>query len=465
MKPMVISKIARYTEGNISGSLEKDKLINHVTIDSRQSRKGSLFIPLKGNQWDGHSFIKDAAKQGATACLYEPALYAKEDIPSNMIGIAVENCQKALECLASHYREEFSIPFIAITGSNGKTTTKDMTAAVLSSKYQVLKNPGNYNNHIGLPLSILGLDHNHQVAVLEMGMSGAGEIGLLSKITKPDYAVVTNIGMAHVENLGSRLNIAYAKKEITEGLCSKGTLLLNKEDDYYDVLYNDHAKDYEITSVGLKDKTTFHACDIEDLGQDGFKFRTNETGDFFFYVRQPGMHNITNALFAIKIALLFGLKNKEIQNGLNNLKPAAMRMEICRLHHADVVNDAYNANPDSMKAAIQFISQYPAERRIAVLGDMYELGEHSESAHKEIGNEMVKKQIDHLITVGDFASWIASEAIAQGMDSRMINNTKDYKEAANILNKMIRKGDVVLLKASRKMALEKMIRLLQEGEK
>ncbi|SFI15719.1 UDP-N-acetylmuramoyl-tripeptide--D-alanyl-D-alanine ligase [Tindallia magadiensis] len=463
MKPLVISKIVRYAEGHISESIEKDRLINHVTIDSRQCRKGSLFIPLKGNQWDGHSFINDAANQGATACLYEPALYAKEDIPTNMIGIAVEDCQRALERLASSYREEFTIPFIAITGSNGKTTTKDMTAAVLSSKYQVLKNPGNYNNHIGLPLSILGLDNNHQVAVLEMGMSGAGEIGLLSKIAKPDYAVITNIGMAHVENLGNRLNIAYAKKEITEGLSPKGTLLLNKEDDYYEVLCNNHLKDYEITSVGLQDKTAFHACGIEDLGQDGFKFQTNETGDFFFYVRQPGMHNITNALFAIKIALLFGLKNEEIQNGLNNLKPAAMRMEICRLHHADVVNDAYNANPDSMKAAIQFISQYPAERRIAVLGDMYELGEHTESAHKDIGNEIIKKQIDYLITVGDFASWIASEAVAGGMDFQMISNTKDYREAANILKKMIRKGDVVLLKASRKMSLEKMVHLIEEG--
>ncbi len=463
MKETSIHKIALYAKGTLSSEVTEYCMINHVTIDSRQCRKGSIFIPLKGSQWDGHHFIEDAAKQGATACIFQPDILPADEIPEGIIGIAVDDCQKALENMASAYRREFDIPVIAITGSNGKTTTKDMLAAVLSSKFQVLKNPGNYNNHIGLPLSIMALNDRHEIAVLEMGMSGLGEIRLLSKIACPDFAVITNIGMAHIEKLGSQMNIARAKKEIADGLKKDGTLLINGDDEFVDFLRKNHKHPFRIEKVGTNTESVFYAMEIEDLGQKGFKFKTNLTDQYVFCVAHPGIHNVNNALFAIRLALLFGLENDEIQNGLHSFKPTSMRMEICRLQGADVINDAYNANPDSMKAAILFISRYPAKRKIAVLGDMFELGKHTENAHRSIGREIVDHKIDILITVGQLSEWMAIESEKMGMNRDKILQTQDYKEAAAVLKDLIQKGDVILLKASRKMALENIFDLIEEG--
>ncbi|RQD66909.1 MAG: UDP-N-acetylmuramoyl-tripeptide--D-alanyl-D-alanine ligase [Tindallia sp. MSAO_Bac2] len=463
MKPMTIHQIASFAEGVIYKDVTDENLISHVTIDSRQCRKGSIFIPLKGSNWDGHHFIKDAAKQGATACFFEPDVISGDAIPEGITGIAVNDCQKALENMAMNYRNQFDIPVISITGSNGKTTTKDMLASVLSSHYQVLKNPGNYNNHIGLPLSIMALNENHQIAVLEMGMSGPGEISLLSKIARPDYAIITNIGMAHVEKLGNRMNIANAKKEITDGLEKNGVLIINRDDDYYDYLKENTASDFQVEEVGLNTLSTCYAREIKDLGQKGFEFKTNLTGDFCFKVRQPGLHNVINALFAIRTGLMFELDPKDVQQGLDSFKPTGMRMEICRIQGADVVNDAYNANPDSMKAAVHFISKYPAKRKIAVLGDMYELGEYAEEAHREIGREIINQKIDYLITVGNMSDWMAEESKKLGMGHDKIIRTSDYVEAAAVLKKLIQKGDVVLLKASRVVALEKTIDVIGEG--
>lgn len=463
MKETSIHQIADYAEGTLKIASSEKCQINHITIDSRKCRKGSLFIPLKGRYWDGHHFIKDAAQQGATACFFEPNTIPFDCIPEGMIGIAVKDCQKALEKMASAYRKQYDIPIIAVTGSNGKTTTKEMLASVLSSKYKVLKNQGNYNNHIGLPLSIMALEDRHEVAVLEMGMSGPGEISLLSKIACPDYAVITNIGMAHIEKLGSRMNIARAKKEIVHGLKKDGVLLINDDDEFLDFLGKTHKNSFVVEAVGRNHTSACYAMDIEDLGHEGFRFKTNLTDQEVFWVSQPGIHNVTNALFVIRLALFLGLDGDDIQTGLKLLKPTKMRMEICRLKGADVINDAYNANPDSMKAAIHFISRYPAKRKIAVLGDMYEMGSYAEEAHRSIGKVIVDHDIDILITVGHLTDWAAIEAGNLGMNKSRIIQTVDSIEAASVLGDLIQKGDVVLLKASRKMALENIINIFEGG--
>ncbi|MEN1759529.1 UDP-N-acetylmuramoyl-tripeptide--D-alanyl-D-alanine ligase [Anoxynatronum sibiricum] len=465
MKAVSLLQISQWTAGVIKKSGQQ-KEINHVTIDSRQVKKGSLFVPLKGERVDGHAFLSQAAENGAVAALVEAGYTYPASTGLSMAVIEVDNTLLALQQLAAAYRDQFQIPVIGITGSNGKTTTKDLISSVLSVKYCVHKNKGNYNNHIGLPLTLLELEPAHQCAVLEMGMSGMGEISELSRLAKPSLALVTNVGWAHVENLGNRENIAEAKMEILEGLQSDGILIINGDDEYLFQQIERRSLKKSVLRVGFSPGLEMQAQGVEDLAGEGFAFRTNKTGENVFRVMHPGMHHVIGGLFAVLTGQLFRMTPEEIQEGLNAFEPSGMRMEMIHINQCELINDAYNANPDSVKAALKVLKSRAGNRRFAVLGSMFELGEDAEWLHRELAHELMDGAVDVLITVGEMARWIALEAAALEMKTNelIIFETQTPEEAAAILSRETREKDVILIKGSRAMAMERIVVQLMEGD-
>lgn len=464
MNPVTLDQICKWVDGEviIRGTMDT---IKRVTIDSRQVTKGSLFIPLKGERDDGHSFLCDAAENGASASFAEMDIPLPEGLPDTMTIIGVKNCLNALQELSENYRSQFSIPVIAITGSNGKTTTKDLIASVLSIKFNVLKNQGNLNNHIGLPLTLLEMNRNHDCAVLEMGMSGIGEISLLSRIACPDIALIINVGWAHVEKLGSREKILEAKYEIVHGLKGPKTLVINGDDKSMIDYARELPTSIRVDKVGFSTENSLIVMDMQDLQGKGVSFRTNKTGEYTFSISHPGLHHVVSGAFAVWIGIKYGMTEDEIQRGFSQFIPSGMRMEYMEIDRRTYINDAYNANPDSMKAALQHLGSVRANRRIAVLGNMYELGEHTEKCHRSLADEWLRAGIDQLITLGDLASWTALEALNQGVDSDRIYMADSIGQVVKRLLLITEPNDVILIKGSRAMAMEKILVQLKEGDR
>lgn len=454
-----IDKIVEACRGNIlQRGLEED--IVGISTDSRTIEFNYLFVPLVGENFDGHDFIASAKKKGASAILCEKDKEIPLDALENICVIEVEDTVKALQEISKYYRELFSMPFVAITGSTGKTSTKDMISSVLSYKYDVLKNIGNFNNHIGLPLTLFNLDKHHEMGVLEMGMSGAGEIFTLTEIVKPSIGVITNIGVSHIENLGSRENIMKAKMEVASFLGEHDYLLLNGDNDLLSTLKNERSVYHKIF-FGLTEKNDIFPKNLVDLGEKGFTFTIEVKGeDHFFTIKQPGIHNVYNALAAIWIGLHNNMDMDAVKAGLENYVPSKMRMEVHSINDVKVINDAYNASPDSMKAALKVLKDMKGKRKIAVLGNMFELGDFSEEGHRMVGAYAVNK-VDILITVGNMAQWIADEAIALGM-KRQIYTATSNKEAIEILENIMNEKDIILIKGSRGMIMEEIVHHLLE---
>lgn len=350
--------------------------VKGVSTDSRKIKMGDLFIPIAGPSFDGHDFIDNAMVAGAALVFSEKDLH-KEKIPY----IKVKSTKDALIDLASYYRSRFNIPAVAITGSSGKTTTKEMIAAVLSQSFNVLKNEGNYNNTIGLPLTIFKLNKNHEICVLEMGMNNFGEIKSLSSIVKPSIAVITNIGTAHIEYLGCRENILKAKMEVFSFFTSKDIAILNGDDD---MLTNIKDSSFNIIKTGLNNENHIYASDLLQIEDKGMEFSVHIGENIQrFYVPIVGVHNVYNALCAIAVGLSMGVSIDKIKQGLSNFVNASMRMETITLYNGiKIINDAYNANPESMAAAIKVLRSIKCKsRKVLVLGDMLELGAHCEDEH------------------------------------------------------------------------------------
>ncbi len=463
MKPVSRDTVLKWLSGILT-TPGSDQLIDHVTVDSRKARNGSLFIPLKGARWDGHEFLREVADKGAAAALVQEGAFVPEDLPSSMALIQIKDSLEALKHLAGNYRNQFRIPVIAVTGSNGKTTTKDMVASVLSVKYNILKNQGNLNNHIGLPLTLLELDDSHEAAVIEMGMSGLGEIRELSLLANPDIAFITNIGWAHVEKLGNREIIADAKMEIIDGLKDQGWLVINGDDEFLPDRVHTLTDKFSVNQIGFTDGNDLQALHVSDLAGKGVKFQTNLTEQFSFKILHPGIHHTYSALFAVWTGKYFDLTDEEIQQGLDKFRSSGMRMEICRINNREYINDAYNANPDSMKVALQFLGSYPAKRRVAVLGNMYELGTYAEDGHRKMALDLIDGKVDILVTVGDLAAWIAEEAETKGLDVSHIMRVENLDQAATCLKQTTKPGDVILIKGSRAMEMEKLFELMEEGD-
>lgn len=436
----------------------QDVTIHGVTIDSRKIQPGNLFIPFKGEHSDGHKYVEAALESGAAAALWQKDV---PNPPANLPILIVEDTLEAIQELARSYRNELHVKVVGITGSNGKTTVKDMTANLLSLQYRVKKTEGNYNNHLGMPLTILALDEDTEIAVLEMGMSGKGEIEFLTKLARPNVAIITNIGEAHLQDLGSREAIAEAKLEIVQGLQDDGLLIyMGDETLLKDAVANSNGK-INTQTFGRSRQNDLYPVEIETK-QNGSSFNVNKV-DFEFHLPVLGAHNVLNALSAMLAAHFFNIPYEKMNDGFVHLKLTQMRMELVEgVKGERIINDAYNASPTSMRAAIDLISNLPDyEQKIVVLGDMLELGEKEKEFHYEMGKSLDPQKINYVFTFGPLAEQIAQGA-RTAFPSDRVFSFLDKQSLMDQLVKRTNKETLILVKASRGMKLEEVVTELQK---
>jgi UDP-N-acetylmuramoyl-tripeptide--D-alanyl-D-alanine ligase len=434
----------------------RDIKIEGVCIDSRKIEKGNLFFPFKGENVDGHKYVEGAIESGASASLWQKDV---PNPPENLPVIIVEDVLAALQNLARAYRQELGIKVVGITGSNGKTTTKDMVANLLSVKYKVQKTQGNYNSHIGLPLTILALEEGTEVAVLEMGMSGFGEIEELSNIALPDAAIITNIGESHLQDLGSREGIAKAKLEIISGLKKDG-LFVHYGDEPLLNERIDRNWPFKVETFGQGEGHTLYPIEVKTT-DTGSSFKVNAQPDVEIVLPVLGEHNIMNALASMLIANELGVEYSEMPRAFENLKLTQMRMEMMEGKRGEkILNDAYNASPTSMRAAITLLSGLQGySKKILVFGDMLELGPEEEMFHYEIGKEIKEGKIDLLFTYGNLSKHAAKGA-SENIGEENVFSFDDKQELAEKLEGILKGDEILLFKASRGMKLEEIIEKL-----
>ena len=456
MQALTLRQLLEAVNGTLLGDFDDlDAQAVQVSTDSRNITPGCLFIPLEGERFDGHSFIQAALEAGAAGCL---TARERESYLPGRFYIKVRSTQRALWELARYYKKLFPIPFIAVTGSVGKTTTKDMTAAVLGARFCVHKTEGNFNNDIGVPLTLLRLEAQHEVCVVELGMDHAGEIDNLARLVEPDMALITNIGDAHIENLGSRENIFKAKCEIFPHLKRDGLAVLNGDDPLLASLEGTLAQ--RTVFVGEGEGLDYTARDLSSDGA-GHLFCRVKTPRSQFEANIPalGSHMIYPTLMAAAVAEALGMAPDEIIRGIGAFLPTKMRMNIVRCKGDIVIlNDAYNANPQSMRAAAAVLGDAQGRRKVAVVGDMKELGPGSEQFHRAVGGYFAQSGADRLIAVGDLARFIAEGAQEAGLAQADYFPTLDA--ARNALSREVRAGVTILVKASRSMAFEKIVDFL-----
>lgn len=427
-----------------------------VTTDSRKVPAGSLFVGLKGEHFNGELFAKDAVNKGAIAVLVSKTANAKR-LPESVV-LKVDDTLTAYQQIAGAWRNRFDIPIVAVTGSNGKTTTKDLTAAALSGLGHVQKTSGNFNNEVGVPMTLLELKEKHNAAVVEIGMRGLGQIESLAEIVKPTIGIVTNVSEAHIELLGSIENIARAKGELVEAIKSGGTIILNADNPHTAEMKNLAGEGVNVVTYGIENPADVSAKDVL-IGSVSTEFTLCYRGETFdFEIPMLGRHNVSNALGAIAAGFTCGLDAEEIQRGISTLTTTKMRFEVIRRDGLTIVNDAYNASPASMRVAIKTTSEIYGGRLIAVLGDMLELGEISEAVHREIGAELVENKFDTLITLGEFGKFIAAGARDAGLKN--VYSFDTHEDAAKKILELVRDGDTILFKASHVMHMEKIIELI-----
>ncbi|MHB1127117.1 MAG: UDP-N-acetylmuramoyl-tripeptide--D-alanyl-D-alanine ligase [Bacillota bacterium] len=436
-----------------------DRLITGVTTDTRKLAGGEIFFALQG-QVDGHEYVTEALQRGAAAAIVKNA-------PAGLVAsgqqalIQVDDPLQALQRLANHYRNLFSIPVIGITGSNGKTTTKDMVAAALGARGPVLKTAGNFNNEIGVPLTLLSLEPGHQAAVVEMAMRGLGEISELCRIASPTAGVLTNISATHLETLGSLDNVARGKGELLEHIPSSGFALLNGDDPRCRQMADRCPGN--VLFYGIQPPVDVLAIDVRQVSTTGMEFRVR-VGELEQQISIPvlGEHNVRNALAALGVGHCLGLSLVEMREGLARVQFSTMRLEMRQGTNGSlVINDAYNANPASVKASLEVLSRTGGKRTIAVLGDMLELGIMAEKGHREVGQAAVRHRIDRLIAVGELARLIAQGALEAGMDAKAVSFFESNSEATAYLQEEVTTGDVILVKGSRGMHMEEIVACLE----
>ncbi|ATW23633.1 UDP-N-acetylmuramoyl-tripeptide--D-alanyl-D-alanine ligase [Candidatus Formimonas warabiya] len=449
MESIYLDEIIQATGGKYAGTT-KNILIHDVSTDSRKVKPGDLFIALEGEFFDGHDFIKDAVHKGAQAVLASKPVTVKQ-VPV----ILVADTSKALLDLAAFYRQKFPIPVIAVTGSVGKTSTKDMIASILSAKLNVHKSKGNYNNNIGLPLTIFQLEAKHDAMVVEMGMRGLGEISELTRIAKPSLAVITNIGVSHLERLGTQENILKAKLEILAGLEDNGVLILNANDPLLCKVDPNVAKN--IVYVGVNTPAHYTAYDVRNRGEEGISFKLNLGGqEYDIQIPAVGEHNVSNALFGIACARRLGLSPEQIISGIKNYTPEKMRCTLIEKNGITFLNDCYNASPDSFKAALEILHHLASGKRaLAIIGNIFELGEIASAAHFEVGRLCSKFQVAFTAIIGANAP-----DVARGIgDPSKYKIFDSHEEVVRYMKEFAKEGDVVLIKGSRGMKLEKILDL------
>lgn len=456
MQPISISEIMEAVGGTMLGDGDPSVTISKVETDSRAITEGSLFIPLVGERFDGHAFLNQALEAGAAACFTQRE---RESYLPGKCYIKVDSTHRALRDLAKHYKKKFHIPFIAVTGSVGKTTTKDMIAAVLGEKYNVLKTEGNLNNNFGVPRTLLRLEPEHEICVVEMGMNHPGEIDYLADIVEPEAAVITNIGDSHIEHLGSRENILKAKCEVFAHLKEGGFVVLNGDDELLSTLRG--KLPFETVWVGGNEGLEYRALTVSSDGERYVHCDvTTPAGAFAVDIPALGFHMIYPMLSAAAIGAHFGLTNEEIARGVLRFAPTKMRMNIIsRGENITILNDAYNANPQSMRAAVEVLSKSKSAHKMAVLGDMFELGSLAPMLHAGVGDYLGKAGIDCLVAVGENAEHMAKAAEEAGVPEVYWRPTK--KEALTVLEQVVGPDTTILVKASRGMEFEELTAFLQ----
>lgn len=426
-----------------------DLIISGVSTDTRTIKEGQLFVPIKGEKFNGHDFIYKAIENGAIA-----ALWCKdEELPNVEIPlILVDDTLRAIQELAKEYRNQLSIKVIGVTGTNGKTSTKDILGSILSTKYKTFKTVGNLNNYLGVPLTILSLDEDVEIAVVEMGMSSLGEIEVLTNIATPDAAIITNIGDAHLEELKTRENVMKAKLEIVKGLKEDGIFVFNGDDE----LLRE-----EVRKLNLKQKIiTFgentnndYIAKLISIDNNGINFTVENMSSINLFLPMLGVHQMLNATAAIAVSRHFGLDFNLIKSGLSSVNLTKMRSQLTKGKGFDILNDSYNANPTSTKAAINTVYSLKGyNQKIIVFGDMLELGDKEIDMHKEIAYHIDFDKIDYLFTIGDLAKYTAKELSKKNSDKVFAFSGK--KELIKKLKEVLKENALILLKASRSLKLE-----------
>ncbi len=495
MEKINVKEILEAVGGQLLGEIDAEKtFVVNVQTDSRAAEAGDLFVAIVGERFDAHRFVPGAMEKGAAGCLVSKV---PETVPEGKFCVLVPDTAKAMGDLAAYYRRRMGIPVVGITGSVGKTTTKDMIASVLSVRYRTLKTSGNLNNHLGLPMTIFRLTSEDEIAVLEMGMNHLGEIDYLTRIAQPDVAVITNVGDAHIGILGSRENILRAKCEIFRGLKKGGIAVLNGDDALLATLRPEAAKVGAAEDSGIASSAgaagtacpggadidveafakmyaeieaggfTYHwageteGCDyrageIEDTLPDRVRcIAQTPSGNFELEIPSPGRHMIYPAMTAAAVGQYFGLSGEEIAEGIRDFKATRMRMDVEEMENGiTLYNDTYNANPQSMKAALGILANARAARKVAVVGDMLELEPFAERLHREVGAFAAELPIDTLVTVGTRAGWLAEAALESGMED--VRPCEDKEQAKTVLAELFGPDTAFLFKASRGMALEEL---------
>ncbi|HAT4313656.1 TPA: UDP-N-acetylmuramoyl-tripeptide--D-alanyl-D-alanine ligase [Clostridium perfringens] len=452
MLELSLQEIVKATKGALLKEADV-KEIKAVSTDTRKIEEGTMFIALKGENFNGNNYVLEAFNKGAKIAIVDEVKCDLNELKEDVALIKVENTGRALMDLAKFYREKLGLKVVGITGSAGKTSTKDLVAAVLSDKYKVFKTKGNFNNEIGLPLMILELDSTYDVAILEMGMRGLGQIRELAEIASPDLGIITNIGISHIEILKTRENILKAKMEIATFFDKNNTLVVCGNDDFLGALPE---AEYKIVKTGVGENFEIGAKNIalEELSSKFTVYDGEKEEEFS--LDMPGEHNISNLMLGIAIAKELGVSFEEMKRGLKNIEATSMRLELIKKDGFSILNDCYNSSPVAVKSAIDVIKNIEGKRRIAVLGTMRELGHKSEEAHEEIGKYAKENGIEKVLCFGDF-----SENIKEGYGEGC-TVYKNKEELINDLLNIICEGDIILVKASRSLKFEEITKALLE---
>lgn len=454
---LTLSRIAEFVSA--AGQFAPEDVAQGYSIDSRTVGPGQLFFAVKGERLDGHDFVESALERGAVTAVVRRDQLRR--YPKQTRLLAVEDTLVALQTLAMAVRKVWGKPLIGVTGSMGKTTTKEAIAHVLSARFRVLKSEGNFNNHFGLPLMLLKLEPEHDVAVIEMGMSHAGEIRALAKIAQPETGVVTNVAPVHLEFFDSVAGIARAKYELVESLPAGGTAVLNADDEYVSQFGRDFKG--KVVMYGTRATADVRAENVQNRGAEGSEFDV-VIGSVREHATLPlvGEHNILNALAAVAVGLERGLKPSEAVGALADLAPADKRGEVLRLGNITVINDCYNCNPKALNAMVDALAAMAARRRIVVAGAMLELGPAGEELHRQVGRHIAEKKIDVLLGVKGPAEAMVEAARQAGMRAEFVATPE---EAGEWLAREARDGDAVLMKASRGVKLEKALEVWKSRRK
>ena len=454
MKFMTLKAIAEACGGTYYGPVDNlEKCVAGIAIDSRKIQNDWLFAATVGERVDGHSFIESCYEKGVLCCLGE-----KAPICEDHSYIQVASTFQALKDIAEYYRSTLEIPVVGITGSVGKTSTKEMISSVLGVKFNTLKTAGNFNNEVGLPLTVFNIRETHEAAVLEMGISDFGEMHRLSKIARPNICVITNIGLCHLEFLGDRNGVLRAKSEIFDFATEGAKAIVNGDDDKLHTLKS--REDLDVTLFGMDSSNDIYAKQVENLGLDGLQcVISTPAGEFSAHIHIPGMHMVYNALAGTSVGLALGLTLEEIKAGIESAQTISGRNNIIHTEKYTIMDDCYNANPVSMKASLDVLST-ALGRKVAILGDMGELGADELALHYTVGEHAAQKQIDLLLCVGTLSEEIVKGAKAVNPEiNAEVFTTKE--ELLEKLSELLADGDSILIKASHFMQFEKIVNALQ----